>query len=250
MLHSAGIPAFQPGFLQDFCRFQPPQFQSGDNPAAFHPNLVVRLLSYSYVYALNCWLLVYPRWACFDWAMGCVQLVAPAADLRVAAVAVFWTFVVSLAVRCAASLLNNRLEVCLSVLFILVPFLLCLNIFVTVGFVIAERNLYLSVLGFSLLYHLGLHRLISVLQCPRLLYGLHVLVLSLLAARTVGRSLDWRTETGLYSSGLTVCPGNAKVYYNLAKVLDKDGGRDTAEILYKEAVRLGTYLLDSIFLLL
>ena len=44
---------------------------------------------------------------------------------------------------------------------LVVPFLLSMNIFVHVGFVIAERNLYLSVVGHSLLVAKGAYNLVN-----------------------------------------------------------------------------------------
>lgn len=51
------------------------------------------------------------------------------------------------------------------------------------------------------------------------------------------RCSEWRTELDLYRSGLVVCPTNAKIHYNLGKVLADSGDSLTAEVSYKSAIR-------------
>ncbi|KAK6036756.1 tetratricopeptide repeat protein, partial [Cooperia oncophora] len=51
------------------------------------------------------------------------------------------------------------------------------------------------------------------------------------------RSEEWRTELDLYASGLRVCTQNAKVHYNLGKVLSRIGDVDGAEHNYWNAIR-------------
>ncbi|KAK6019671.1 tetratricopeptide repeat protein [Ostertagia ostertagi] len=52
------------------------------------------------------------------------------------------------------------------------------------------------------------------------------------------RSEEWRTELDLYASGLRVCTQNAKVHYNLGKVLSRIGDVNAAEHNYWNAIRL------------
>ena len=56
------------------------------------------MLSYSYIYTLNAWLLLNPWWLCFDWSMGCVQLVESLADPRLMSVVAFWVTVGALGI--------------------------------------------------------------------------------------------------------------------------------------------------------
>jgi len=52
------------------------------------------------------------------------------------------------------------------------------------------------------------------------------------------RSADWNTELRLYTSALNVCPLNAKVHYNVAKIHADKGNVDIAVENYQEALRL------------
>jgi hypothetical protein len=54
---------------------------------------MLQVLSYSYIYALNGWLLLCPEWLCFDWSMGCIPLIE-SLEPRLLAVGLFWmTFI-------------------------------------------------------------------------------------------------------------------------------------------------------------
>ena len=71
---------------------------------------------------------------------------------------------------------------------------------------------------------------------------LYAVALVALLGRTVLRSRVWRSQNALFESGLSVCPENAKVHYNLARVLAKEEKKEEEDqvlLLYKEALRLG-----------
>lgn len=94
------------------------------------------------------------------------------------------------------------------------PFIPATNLFFYVGFVIAERVLYIPSLGFCLLVGQGaylVHRkcgkdaaksrlLLVVLGCLLLAYS----------SRTIVRNRDWLTEENLYRSGIDVNPAKGE----------------------------------------
>ena len=59
-----------------------PSFVDSDNPASFSPHPLTRFLTYSYLCAVNLWLLFCPSCLCFDWSMGSIPLVDTLSDLR------------------------------------------------------------------------------------------------------------------------------------------------------------------------
>lgn len=136
--------------------YQAPTFHEEDNPVSFIPSRMLRFVNYSYIYALNVWILVYPIWLCFDWSMGCIPLITSLLDFRVAVVVAFWIVVPTLTY---AALFNAnksiRIKLQVALAFGVIPFLPASNIFFKVGFVIAERALYLSSIGFALLVSFG-----------------------------------------------------------------------------------------------
>ncbi|KAJ9585868.1 hypothetical protein L9F63_020488, partial [Diploptera punctata] len=97
----------------------------------------------------------------------------------------------------------------LSLAFIGVPFLPATNLFFYVGFVVAERVLYIPSIGYCLLIGLGCHVIHSrtnkslVLVCVALL-------LAAFSVRTVQRNRDWMDEESLYRSGIPINPPKCK----------------------------------------
>lgn len=94
-----------------------------------------------------------------------------------------------------------------------IPFLPATNLFFYVGFVIAERVLYIPSMGFCLLVAVGMRSLHVRLRrrSPRaaLVYCAAVLVL-LFSVKTVLRNRDWQNEEMLYKSGIYVNPAKGK----------------------------------------
>jgi len=70
--------------------FNGPQFQIVDNPASFEDSIYSRIINYSYIYAINIWIMIYPLWLCFDWSMGCIPLIENFYDYRIIFVVLFW----------------------------------------------------------------------------------------------------------------------------------------------------------------
>ncbi|VDM99416.1 unnamed protein product [Onchocerca ochengi] len=50
--------------------------------------------------------------------------------------------------------------------------------------------------------------------------------------------MEWRNELDLYESGLQVCPNNAKIHYNIAKIMADNGDINRATVNYINALRL------------
>ena len=220
-----------------------PRFARGDNPGAAASYLLTRLLTFNHIYGLNLLLLLCPVWLCFDWALGCVPLITSLADFRIAGILLLWTASLLLTSSVVKSAMNNNYLSLSAVLLLILPFLLSMNLLVHVGFVIAERSLYLSTAGAALLVNIGRRRL--AVRCGRgrlIIHMLYAVALVALLGRTVLRSRVWRSQNALFESGLSVCPENAKVHYNLARVLAKEEKKEEEDqvlLLYKEALRLG-----------
>jgi tetratricopeptide (TPR) repeat protein len=212
-----------------------PSFQPGDNPAAALPTLGLRALNLHYYASVSALLLISPHWLCFDWALGCLAPLASPLDPRALAPLLLWLLLLATAGRAAKDAAAGRPLLLWASALTLLPFLLSANLLVTVGFVVAERSLYLSVAGVAVAVTHGWQRLVALR--PALRFALPA-VLLILALRSATRSADWRSELTLFSSGLAVCPGNAKVFYNIAKVRADSGEVEAAALCYREAVRL------------
>ncbi|VDM63881.1 unnamed protein product [Angiostrongylus costaricensis] len=173
---------------------------------------VFQLASYCYQWLVNVRLLVFPHSLCFDYSMGCVPAVESWADYRALSLLLYFGVVLGA-----------------------VTFLPASNLIVTVGFTVAERVLYLPSAGICICGALLFER------SQRLFRNTDKVLVALLivaVTKTYQRSEEWRTELDLYTSGLRVCAKNAKVHYNLAKVLSEIGDVDGAEQNYWNAIRL------------
>lgn len=101
----------------------------------------------------------------------------------------------------------------LSIALLALPFLPAANLFFYVGFVVAERILYLPSVGYCLLVGLGVGKLMDPRRGPlrsqRKRYAVMACVSVMLIAcsvKTVYRNFDWRDEESLYRSAIGVNP--------------------------------------------
>ncbi|XP_011706097.1 PREDICTED: transmembrane and TPR repeat-containing protein 4 [Wasmannia auropunctata] len=218
--------------------FSTPKFQSVDNPASFMDNILLRILNYNYIYCLNIWLLICPIWLCFDWSMGCVSLIT-GYDYRTFVVISSWFMFGTLIIYTFTSYKDKTLRYVIMGLTILIcPFLPASNIFFNVGFVLAERVLYIPSAGYCLLVVIGLQKFSARFSLTKTSLLAYAMLILLLFIRSWIRSSQWRNEKLLFQSALDVCPLNAKVHYNIAKNAADAGDVHLAKLEYQEALRL------------
>lgn len=128
----------------------------------------------------------------------------------------------------------------MGLLIAVLSFLPATNLLFYVGFVVAERILYLPSVGFCLLVGVGLRRLWSLWsthcpgRSPTLLLVCCLTILFGLCAKTIRRNEDWKNEERLYSSGIPVNP--AKAYSNLGNVYAQKRLTDKAVWAYRAAL--------------
>ncbi|XP_076036055.1 protein O-mannosyl-transferase TMTC2-like isoform X2 [Oratosquilla oratoria] len=242
---------------------QPPEFAPADNPAADCDSVGVRALTFLFLPAFNFWLLLCPATLSFDWSMEAIPLVTSLADPRNLATLVMYSCIVLMVGAILVGLRRRRAAeemgvslgegvggettdvMVVGVSLLVLPFLPATNLFFYVGFVVAERILYIPSMGACLLVGWGAHRLHSKARSPHtrrfLLAGLAALFL-LFAARTWRRNRDWATEENLYRSGIHINP--PKAYGNLANILSSQGKKEEAETAYKKALSYRANMAD------
>uniref|UniRef100_A0AAY5EZJ8 Dolichyl-phosphate-mannose--protein mannosyltransferase n=1 Tax=Electrophorus electricus TaxID=8005 RepID=A0AAY5EZJ8_ELEEL len=147
-----------------------------------------------------------------------------------------------------ASLPSKENMVVFSLGLLALPFLPATNMFFYVGFVVAERVLYIPSMGFCLLVVLGL-RTLCVRARQRssrtLLLGCTAGLLLLYSLRMVHRNQNWQNEDSLYRSGITVNP--AKAWGNLGNVLKNQGKMLEAEEAYRNALYYRGNMADILY---
>lgn len=218
----------------------PPAFQRVDNPASFAESLMTRTLSYNYIYSTHALLLIWPHWLCFDWSMGCIPLVQQVTDPRNLASLLFWLFLISASFKALfSSSEKQRRYLTLGLALMAIPFLPATNIFFRVGFVVAERVLFIPVAGYCLLLVYGVEKLnLFFPSCSKVWRGCLLVVVAIFYMKSYRRSFDWQDEGRLFLAGLSVCPLNAKVHYNIGKNAADRGWRDLAIERYEKALEL------------
>ncbi|KAM8883413.1 protein O-mannosyl-transferase TMTC1 [Synchiropus picturatus] len=210
-----------------------PLFSEQDNPASFSPHLLTRVLTYSYLLTFNAWLLLAPVVLCYDWQVGSIPLVESLGDVRNLATVLLLLVMIVLCLHCFLSLQRQESrEVLVGLLFLVFPFIPASNLFFRVGFVVAERVLYMPSMGYCILVAHGLSRLCSMVgRWGTTILSVSMLLLILLFSwKTVQQNQVWLSREALFSSGIQTLPHNAKVHYNYANFL-KDSGR------HQEAIR-------------
>ncbi|CAH2068653.1 unnamed protein product, partial [Iphiclides podalirius] len=122
---------------------------------------------------------------------------------------------------------------------LIIPYLPAANILFPVGFVIAERILYLPSAGYCLLIAISINKLCCTnKKVYKVVITAYVFLISIYSLKSYRRSFDWQSEYSLFINGLSVCPLNAKVRYNVAKVADARQNTTWALLEYKEAITL------------
>ncbi|XP_017489517.1 PREDICTED: transmembrane and TPR repeat-containing protein CG4341, partial [Rhagoletis zephyria] len=137
--------------------------------------------------------------------------------------------------------INNTCILLMALSFLTLPFLPATNLFFYVGFVVAERLLYLPSVGYCLMAGYGIGKLMDRIHSPAvrkrkvvLIFGL-IILLSVLGARTIQRNFDWYSEESLYRSAVEINP--PKALGNLGSLLSSQGRYEEAKEALVEAIK-------------
>ncbi|XP_061772972.1 protein O-mannosyl-transferase TMTC3 [Nerophis ophidion] len=206
---------------------QLPVFTRFDNPAAVSTT-PTRQLTFNYLLPVNAWLLLNPSELCCDWTMGTIPLVESALDRRNLATVVFYVLVGLLAYSSVTCQHSSAKTVVMALSLMVLPFIPASNLFFPVGFVVAERVLYVPSMGFCVLVahgfkmasHTGFLKKISCLMIG--------LLLTTHAVKTFNRNWDWESEYTLFTSALKVNKNNAKLWNNVGHALENQNNYATA----------------------
>ncbi|XP_065837876.1 protein O-mannosyl-transferase TMTC3-like [Oscarella lobularis] len=214
-----------------------PIFKSDELRASFHENRLTRILSFSYIYSFNAWLLLCPYGLCCDWSLGSLPLIHNFTDAyNLASLFLYLTIAVFAVYVLLCPKRSDRVAVGLGLAFLVLPFVPAMGIVFQVGFVVAERVLYMPSMGFCMLIAIGYNRI-------RKRYGKIAQIglgftLLLMTAKTMSRNWDWQTDINLYKSGVKINPTNVKMYSNYGLELKNRGEVATAKDLYQRALLL------------
>ena len=212
-----------------------PSFTTLDNPAAISPS-PTRQLTFLYLCFINSWLLIFPSFLCPDWTMQTIPLVATLSDPRnvLTIITFFAYFVFGI-----WSISNNTYEkrlVLVSLALIIFPFIPASNLFFHVGFVVAERILYIPSMGMCLIVAVGAVKLINYRNVIKYMCLLFLgMSCTLYCIKTLARNLDWHEDGTLFTSAIRINQNNAKLYNNLGHVFERREQFKEAEDLFRTA---------------
>ena len=128
-------------------------FSEQDNPTSFAKSQYTRVLTYLYLAVFSLLQLLCPSTLSYDWQLGSLPLVTRCSDTRniitaVAAAAAVGLLLAAkkvshLTIFCTIIIITMKKPLVFSLLFLVLPYIPASNIFFPVGFVAAERTLYI-----------------------------------------------------------------------------------------------------------
>ncbi|KAJ8261932.1 hypothetical protein GJAV_G00160150 [Gymnothorax javanicus] len=206
---------------------QLPVFTRFDNPAAVSPT-PARQLTFNYLLPVNGWLLLNPSELCCDWTMGTIPLVESLLDVRNLATLVFYCLLGLLAFHSLRGSDHSAKTVIMALSLIVLPFIPASNLFFPVGFVVAERVLYVPSMGFCMLVANGFRIVSQSGNMKKISWMCMAVLLATHALKTFNRNWDWESEYTLFTSALKVNKNNAKLWNNVGHALENQNNYERA----------------------
>ncbi|XP_026058254.1 transmembrane and TPR repeat-containing protein 3-like isoform X1 [Carassius auratus] len=216
---------------------QLPVFTRFDNPAAVS-STPTRQLTFNYLLPVNAWLLLNPSELCCDWTMGTIPLVESLMDPRNLATVTFYAMLSLLAYHSLWYGHSSAKIVMMALSLIVLPFIPASNLFFPVGFVVAERVLYVPSMGFCVLVAHGFKLLSQRGGLKKTSWLLMGVLLTTHAVKTFNRNWDWESEYTLFTSALKVNRNNAKLWNNVGHALENQNSYERALRYFLQATRV------------
>ena len=191
---------------------------------------------------LNVWLLLSPSQLCAEYAMDTIPPIASLTDPR--NLLTLTTFATLLSMTCYAMSTRDghHRKLLFGLCLMSIPFLPASNLFFPVGFVIAERVLYIPSMGFCMIVAYGAWRLLS----NKTLHLITVVcLLSIHGIKTVARNQDWQNNVTLFSSALKVGTRDLIILNNLAAMLQNENNPKLAESVLRYSINIDPRYISS-----
>lgn len=129
-------------------------------------------------------------------------------------------------------------------LFLIIPFIPASNLFFPVGFVVAERILYLPSMGPCMVVGYSAYKMATsnkkfISMCAK---AAVIFLISMHSAKTFVRNSDWHSMLTLYSSVVRHQPHNGHMMVNIAREFRETGDYVQAEQVYRHAMAVAPNL--------
>ena len=219
-------------------------FFRDNNPALGFPT-PYRQLHWSYLCVVNVWLLLSPSQLCAEYAMGTIPPVSSLSDPRNLLTLTTFAGLLSLSSYAAASpTVTHHRKILFGLSLLILPYLPASNLFFPVGFVVAERVLYLPSMGFCLLISYGFHLILTSNWKPitkNLRFLAKTLIIFLLVTqslKTLSRNFEWSDNLTLFRSALRVSQTSAKMWNFVGNSYFKAGNNTLAEPYFRKSLEV------------
>ncbi len=106
------------------------------------------------------------------------------------------------------------------------------------NWVVAERYLYLPMIGILALVGIGINKLCQYPKLRHITYTLFVLVIISLSIRTIIRNIDWKNEDNLWIATGKTSPSSPNAHNNLGDVYGRAGDKQAALREFQKAIEL------------
>lgn len=181
--------------------------------------------------------------------MGTVPLVDSLADPRNVLTLLTCSGLVMLGLYGTSGTSSYHRSVMFGLSLLVFPFVPASNLLFPVGFVVAERILYVPSMGFAILFATGVRKLCSgKSNATRLVTKAGVVYLLVIhSLKTMERNRDWLNDLTLFTSAVHVNPQNGKLYNNLGHEYERTENGSYAEFLFRKAIEkqpddIGSYI--------
>eukprot|EP01083_Nonionella_stella_P009831 28136_1 len=215
-------------------------FRRTENPVAFAPEFLTRVLTIPYLHYFYLSLLVIPHPLSVDYSFNCLPMIHSIYDHR----NIYWILpylmIFTVLIWCVIKIYqrvhcDTHWDLIVMFGWMIIPFIPASNLFFFVATFVAERLLYLPSIGFCMLLSYILVRIHRYFKGGKsLLWSVVAVIVSAYVFKTYDRNKDWSNEETLFESAYKVCPNSVKVLQNTA-ILDRRYMRfdDSLEKLYR-----------------
>ncbi|MDP3948094.1 MAG: tetratricopeptide repeat protein [bacterium] len=106
------------------------------------------------------------------------------------------------------------------------------------NWIVAERYLYLPIIGILVLLGLGFEKITNSPKFKQLSFIALSLIIILLSVRTIARNIDWKNEDNLWIATGKTSPSSPNTHNNLGDVYGRRGDKQAALREFQIAIRL------------
>ena len=199
----------------------------------------LRQLHWSYLCVLNLWLLLSPSQLCAEYAMDTIPPISSPTDPRNLLTLATFAGLLSMGCYAMSTRDGHQRKLLFGLCLMTIPFIPASNLFFPIGFVIAERVLYIPSMGFCMVVGYGAWHLTSNSKIWTTLAKIGIVcLLASHSVKTVTRNWDWETNLSLFTAGLKVSKTSAKMWEFVGNTYYKSGNNTMAEALFRKSIEV------------